>query len=135
MRDSLEALETERTRILSQFASLGDFRSGSIGSVSRRCGKPGCHCAIPNDSGHDPQVRFTRKVGGKTVAETISSPPALRKTDAEIIEFRRFQELCAELTVINEKICRLRPVENAPARWTPEEKKRLLRSINRSRGK
>jgi hypothetical protein len=134
MPESLDALEAERNRILLQFSSLSDFRPGSIGPVHRRCGKPSCHCAKPNDAGHDSQVRLTYKAAGKTVAETISSPSALRKANAEIAEFRRFRELSADLTAVNEKICRLRPIENAP-RWTAEEKKRLLRSISRSRGK
>ena len=69
------------------------------------------------------------------MAETISSAAALQKADAEIAEFRRFRELSADLTAVNERICRLRPVENTPARWTAEEKKRLPRSIDRSRGK
>jgi hypothetical protein len=43
------------------------------------------------------------------------------------------QRLCAELVDINEKICRLRPVQPRPERWSMEEKKRLLRSIKKSR--
>jgi len=135
MPESLETLEAERIRILHQFLSLGDLRPGSICAVSRRCGKPTCHCAKPNDAGHEPQLRLTRKVDGKTVAETIASPVALRKADAEIAEFHRFRELSAELVVVNEKICPLRPTEEAPAHWSAEEKKRLLRSISRSRGR
>jgi Family of unknown function (DUF6788) len=75
MPESLDSLEGQRTRILQQFQSLGDFRPGSICAVSRRCGKPTCHCAKSNDAGHDPQLRLTRKEGGKTVAETISFRP------------------------------------------------------------
>jgi len=135
MLESLDRLEAQRTRILQQFQNLGDFRHGSICAVSRRCGKPTCHCAKANDVGHEPQLRWTRKQGGKTVAETISSPAALRKTNAEIAEFHRFRELNAELIAVNEKICHLRPVEPTSAHWSVEEKKRLLRSINRSRGR
>src|SRR5258708_29602954 len=131
MLESLDTLEAERTRILREFPSLGDFRPGSICAIPRRCGKPGCHCAKPNDAGHDPQLRLTRKAGGKTVAETISSPAALRKANAEIAEFHRFRELNSELIAVNEKICRLRPAEEAPAHWSAAEKKRLLQSINR----
>ena len=78
---------------------------------------------------------MTAKVDGKTVAETLSSPAALRKAQREVEEFRRFQKLSAELTAVNEKICRLRPVEEEAGGWTAEEKKRLLRSIRRWRGK
>jgi hypothetical protein len=132
---SLPDLEADRTRILREFSRLGDFRPGSICAITRRCGKPGCHCANPKDAGHDPQLRLTRKVDGRTVAETISSPAALEKAKSEIAEFQRFRQLSAELTTVNDEICRLRPVEQAPVPWSAEEKKRLLRSISRSRGK
>ena len=135
MPDSLPALEEERSRILRQIGSLGDLRPGSISAVARRCGKPTCHCAKPNDPGHDPQIRLTRKVEGKTVAESFPSPAAFHKAQAEVHEYRRFHKLCAELVEINESICRLRPAGKQPEGWSAEEKKRLLRSIRKLRGK
>src|SRR5579864_8021817 len=74
MPESLPALEAQRTHLLRQIGALGDLRPGSISAVVRRCGKPTCHCAKPNDSGHDPQLRLTRTVKGKTVAESFTSP-------------------------------------------------------------
>jgi len=132
---SLPDLEAERSSILRRFITLGDLRSGSICAVARRCGKPTCHCAKLNDPGHDPQVRLTRRVDGKTVAESFSSPAAWRKAQAEIEEYHRFQRLIAELIAINEKICLQRPRESPDGAWTPEEKKRLLRSLTRSLAK
>jgi hypothetical protein len=64
MPDSLATLEAKRSKILDEFLSLGDLRPGSITAVVRRCGKPTCHCARPNDPGHDPQFRLTRSAGG-----------------------------------------------------------------------
>ena len=58
MPDSLPELEVERRKILLQFTCLGDLRTGSICAVTRRCGKPTCQCARPDDPGHDPQVRL-----------------------------------------------------------------------------
>jgi hypothetical protein len=133
MPDSLSALEAERSQILRQITTLGDLRPGSICAVPRRCGKPTCHCAKPNDPGHDPQLRLTYKVGGKTVAESFASPAGLQKAQAQIQEYQRLQKLCADLVAVNQKICRLRPVEKPAERWTAEEKKRLLRSIKKSR--
>jgi hypothetical protein len=135
MPDSLPALEAERSQILRQISSLGDLRPGSICAVPRRCGKPTCHCAKPNDPGHDPQLRLTRKVDGKTVAESFASPAAFRKAQTELHEYQRFQKLCAQLVAVSERICRLRPVEPQREGWNAEEKKRLLRSIRKSRGK
>ena len=74
-------------------------------------------------------------VDGKTVAESFSSPAAWRKAQAEIEEYHRFQRLIAELIAINEKICLQRPRESPDGAWTPEEKKRLLRSLTRSLAK
>lgn len=133
MPHSLPELEAQRSKILRQFTSLGDFRLGSICAVPRRCGKPTCHCAKPDDPGHHPQLRLTRKVEGRTVAESFPSPAAFRKAQAEIDEYHRFQKLTLELVAVNEKICRLRPVESEASPWTAEEKKRLLRSIRKWR--
>jgi hypothetical protein len=131
MPDSLTALEVERADLLQQFQNLGDLRPGSVTAVVRRCGKPTCHCAQPQDPGHEPQFRLTRKIGGKTVTESFASPAAFRKAQREIEEFHRFQNLRAELVAVNEKICQLRPVQEEAQGWTSPEKKRLLRFIKR----
>src|ERR1019366_6846970 len=112
MPNSLPELEAERSKILRQFTTLRDLSTGSICAVHRRCGKPTCHCAKPNDPGHDPQIRLTRKVEGKTVAESFPSPAAWRKAHSEIDEYHRFQKLSTELITVNEKICRHRPIES-----------------------
>jgi hypothetical protein len=135
MPDSIDAFEAERSKLLQEFLSLGDLRPGSITAVVRRCGKSSCHCAKPNDPGHDPQFRLTRRVAGKTVTETFPNPVALRKAQQEVSEFHRFQKLAEQLIAINEKICELRPAQQERGGWTAQEKKRLLRSIRRLRGK
>jgi len=135
MPNALPKLEAERSQILQQFTALGDLRQGSICAVPRRCGKPTCHCAKPNDPGHDPQVRLTRKVNGKTVAESFPSPAAWRKAQSEIGEYSRLQTLNAQLVAVNEKICQLRPAAAEPEGWTEAEKKTLLKSIRKLRAK
>ena len=97
MPDSLPALEAHRSQILRQIGDLGDLRPGSICAVARRCGKPTCHCAKPNDPGHDPQLRLTRTVNGKTVAESFATPAAFHKAQTEVREYQRLQKLYAEL--------------------------------------
>lgn len=135
MPDALAKLESDRSKLLEGFLRLGDLRPGSITAVVRRCGKPTCHCAKPNDPGHDPQLRLTRRVAGKTITETFPNPGALRKAQQEVAEFHHFQQLSEDLVGINEKICALRPVESQRGGWTEQEKKRLLQSIRRLRGK
>lgn len=135
MPDSLPDLESARSKILSEFSTLGDLRPGSICAVVRRCGKPTCHCAQPKDAGHDPQMRLTRTVNGKTVAESLPSPAAWRKAQAEIEEYHRLRKLHTELVAVNEKISKLRPLAADSGGWSVQEKKRLLQSIRKLRGK
>ncbi len=121
MSESLAALEQQRSAILSRIIDLGDFRSGSITAISGRCGKPECRCHQPNQPGHGPNFRLTRKVDGKTISETFASAAQLRKAQREVEAFHRYRELSRELLEVNEKICRARPVEDT---LSPQEKKR-----------
>lgn len=134
MSQSLSELEATRARLLQQFLTLGDFRPGTVTAAPHRCGRPTCHCARPGDPGH-PQFRLLRKVKGKTVMESFDTPRALRKAADEVAEFHRFQDLSAQLTALNEQICRLRPAEPDSTGWTEAEKKRLLPFIKKSHGK
>ncbi len=129
----LPALEGERTRLLEDIFKLGDFRSGSITGVVRRCGKPNCHCARPQDAGHGPDFRLTYKLHGKTRTESLPTPAARHKAEREVAEFRKFQQLRRALVETNTAICRLRPVEEEPE--TEQEKKRRRRSGRRWRAK
>jgi hypothetical protein len=134
MSEPLPALEKNRSEVLRQISHLGDLRPGSIVEVMGRCSKSNCHCAQPGDPGHGPNFRLTRKVKGKTVAETLSSPAALHKAQREVAEFRKFQQLSAQLVEVNEAICQRRPVEEE-GNLSRAEKKQRMRSIMKSRKK
>jgi hypothetical protein len=127
--DSLPALEHQRSAILARILDLGDFRSGSITAISGPCGKPNCRCHRPGEAGHGPNYRLTRKVDGKTVSETFSSPAELRKAQREVEAFHRFRELSRELLEVNEAICRARLVEDS---GSTQKKKRPKRSKRKS---
>jgi predicted oxidoreductase len=115
-----------------QILELGDFRSGSITAINGRCGKPSCRCHLPNQPGHGPNFRLTRKIGGKSVSETFSSAVKMRKAQREVDAFHRFRLLSQELLEVNEKICQARPVaDTLPA----EGKKRGKPSSRKLRAK
>jgi hypothetical protein len=130
--ESLAALEQHRSSILIQILELGDFRSGSITTISGRCGKLNCRCHLPNQPGHGPNFRLTRKVDGKTVSETFSTAAELRKAQREVEAYHRFRQLSQALLEVNERICRARPMEDSVS---PQEKKRPKRSVRKSRAK
>lgn len=132
MPRSLSQLQQEKYDLLRAFSELGDLRRGSITGIVRRCGKPTCHCAQPDDPGHGPNLRLTYKAQGRTISEALPTPVALRKAEQEIAEFRKFQQLSHDFVQVNEQLCRLRPVEET---LTPQEKKRPKRSSRKSPAK
>lgn len=131
MNDPLASLIDNRSKLLQQISDLGDFQPGSLASATRRCGKPRCHCAQPNDPGHGPHFQLTQKIKGKTVTQNLPSPAAVRKAEREIAQYRQFRGLSDELVDVNRKICRSRPVEEAEQ--TAQEKKRPRPSVRKSR--
>ena len=133
MPQSLSELEQQRSLFSTQLARLGDLRPGSVTGIVRRCGKPTCHCAQPDDPGHGPTLRLTYKVQGKTISEALPTPASVRKAEREIAEFRKFQDLSRCFLDVNEKICRLRPVEEQ--RLSEQEKKRRTPFSRKSRAK
>jgi len=134
MTETLPQLEKQRAQVGQEIEGLGDFRRGSITSITGRCGKANCRCHKPGHPGHGPNFRLTRKVQGKTVSETFSTPAALRKAQREVAEFHKFQALSQTLVEVNEKICQLRPVEGEEES-SEQEKKQRKRSARRSRAK
>jgi hypothetical protein len=133
MPDSLVDLESRRAAVQTQIAQLGDMRSGSITGTGGRCGNPNCHCHSASDPGHGPYFRLTRKVNGRTVTETFSSPAALAKAQREVAECQHFRALGEQLLEVNEEICQLRPVaEPSPS---AQEKKRSKSSKRKSPAK
>jgi hypothetical protein len=128
MLDSLSDLEHQRNAILQQMLRLPDFRSGSITATRGTCGKANCRCHQPNQPGHGPNYRLTRKVKGKSVTETFATSAELRKAEREVEAYHRFRQLAQELLEINEKICRARPVEQER---TPAKKKRRKSSTGK----
>jgi hypothetical protein len=130
---SLQALEQQRANIVNQIAELGDLRAGSITPTKGRCGKPSCHCHRPNDPGHDPNLRLTYKLNGKSVSESLPDPLAVRKAEKEIAEFRQLQALHKEFLEVNVQICQMRPTEANTL--SAQEKKLRRRSVRKSRAK
>jgi len=83
--------------------------------------------------GHGPTLRLTYKVQGKTISEALPTSASVRKAERELAEFRKFQELTRSFLDVNEKIYRLRPVEEPPL--GEQGKKRRTPSSRKSRGK
>ena len=123
----IEDLEQQRAVILRNLTDLGDFRPGSITTISGRCGKPNCRCHRSGEPPHGPTDRLTFKVENKTVTESLSSPAALAKAKREVEEFRNYRRLSQQFVDVNTRICGLRPVQEV-APQSRQEKKQPRRS-------
>lgn len=112
---SLEELETQRVSLYEQLAATGDFRRGSVSENYRRCGKPSCHCAQPDDPGHGPRYLWTRTVAGRGSRGRQLSAGEVGKVRRELANYQRFADVSARIVEINEAICETRPPDAATA--------------------
>lgn len=125
----LAALERRRADLRSQFASIGEMRSGTLTERFRRCGKSGCHCAKPGDRGHGPVLSLTRKQAGKTVTRIIPSHAAAA-IQARVAEYQRFRQLSKAFVEVNDALSEARlAAERAPR--AAVEKKGASRKTSR----
>lgn len=122
MARSLQELETQRAKLLSELGQTGDMRRGSINEVYRRCGKANCCCADPGHPGHGPFYAYTVKVAGKTKTLQLRPGALLSKLEREVAEYKHFRATSERVIEVNEQICSARPGV-APA---AQEKKRRL---------
>src|SRR5271167_3632304 len=107
MSASILELEARRDRLKLQLSGLGDLRPGSLVERYRKCGKPNCHCAQPDEPGHGPSWSLTHDVKGKTTTRII--PKAfVPQTREHLAEYQRLRRLTSALVEVNEKICEAR---------------------------
>ena len=112
--DTLEALLLRRDELRQQLGTIGDFRSGSLQEMRRRCGKPNCRCATDDNARHVSWA-IARRIGGKTVYRGVPRD-ALKETRRLVDEYRRFRALAKELTEVSDRICELRRTTDTPAK-------------------
>ena len=129
MSTSVQAMESQRARLLQQLADSGDMRRGSINEVYRRCGKDNCACAQPEHPGHGPFYAYTTKVNGKTKTLQLRPGALLSKIEREVSEYKRFRSTSDRVIEVNEHICNARGVAG------PEVREKKRRSPRTSRAK
>ena len=117
--EQIAALERQHAHLRSQFASIGEMRSGSLTERFRPCGKPWCHCAKPGDPGHGPVLSLTRKQAGKTVTRIIPAQ-AGPETQARPAEYRRFRQLSKLFIEVNDALSEARLATGSAAKKKPQ---------------
>ncbi len=112
-----------RLQLLQQIAALGDLRPGSLVASYRKCGKPNCRCADPDDPGHGPRWLLTHSVNGKTRTRSIPVDQ-LAATRAQIAECQRLRRLVAELIEVSDQACQAQLETEQPAKHAPDGAKK-----------
>jgi hypothetical protein len=112
-----------RQQLLQQSAALGDLRPGSLVASYRKCGRPNCHCAHPDDPGHGPRWILTHSVQGKTRTRSIP-PDQLAATRAQIAECQRLRRLVAALIEVSDQACQAQLDAEPSAERTPATAKK-----------
>lgn len=128
MKETIERLERKRKGLHRKIEELGDLRRGVISANYRKCGKSNCACAKEGRQGHGPQYLWNTTIKGKSYAKNLKLGPEISKYMAETANYKKFQELCDELVVVNESICNLRPV---PDIKDEEELSKLKKKLHR----
>jgi Family of unknown function (DUF6788) len=129
MEETIESLEEKRDRLYRDLREVGDFRRGIISVLYRKCGKKYCACAKEGHPGHGPLHLWNTTIKGKSYAKSLRLGPELQKYLDEIGNHRRFVELCAEIVLVNERICDLRPVPEVKDEKEQAELKKKLQNL------
>ncbi len=127
MSEELKTLEAQLDRLYQHISSFGDFRRGIISVTFSKCGKKNCACARKGHPGHGPRYLWNTTRKGKSLAQHLRLGPELEQVQHQVETGRRFQRWCQEVTELNEKICRLRPVPEVEDPGELEALKKKLR--------
>jgi hypothetical protein len=99
MADADQAAERPLAKLLEELAGLGFCLPGSISTRRMRCGNPRCRCRADPPKLHGPYSYWTRKQGGRTVAQLLSAEQ-LERYRPWIENDRRLRQLVSELEAI-----------------------------------
>ena len=100
-----------RRRLSALLMRLVDFTPASLHQEWRRCGKPGCSCARPDDPGHGPRYKLVRREGGRVVTWQVPAGLA-EEYRARTHRWKQFQRVCAQLADVNAELDRRRLGKN-----------------------
>ena len=104
--DTLARLQQRWEQLLAELKSLGPMRSGSICPLTiRSTDKSGALKA------HGPYLIHTYKHHGKTITRRLRDPQQIETCRRQIANFRRFEQLTAELARLGRQLAEREEME------------------------
>jgi hypothetical protein len=96
MADTDRPPQQRLAELLDELSGVGFCLPGSISTRRMRCGNPRCRCKADPPKLHGPYTYWTRKQGGRTVAQLLSAEQ-LERYRPWIDNDRRLRQLIAQL--------------------------------------
>jgi len=130
-RRLLLGLLQDYRRLIQQILALRRLLKGSVYELKGRCGKPSCHCALPQGPLHSTLV-LSWSQGGRTRLRSLrpQDRPRLRRA-AE--DYRRFRQARARLVKLHRQVLQaVDRLEKALRLPPPPPKKRPARTRRKS---
>ena len=98
---STRALRARRRRLAARLEDVEEVLAGSLVEQTRRCGKPGCHCAVGDP--HGPYAYFVPKTTGRGRSRYVPANLAAR-VRASVARGAQVEAVLAEISAINTEL-------------------------------
>ena len=101
--DTIKEVEDKREIILNEMRAIRSMKRGTINEQYFKMQSKGRNEPVLRG----PYYVISRREGGKTVSERLSSPEILKQAQDDVAAYKRFVELCKEYEVLTEKLGQL----------------------------
>jgi hypothetical protein len=98
---STRALLTRRRRLAARLGDVEALLAGSLVEQTRRCGKPGCRCAVGDP--HGPYVYFVAKTAGRGRMRYVPSS-LITVVRAHVARGEQVEAVLVEISAVNAEL-------------------------------